>query len=57
MGQGKQHIDAVFQELFPNPSADEKAFDVTALTTAYHNYKRKYVKQVVFTPEEENLSE
>ena len=27
-----------------------------ALTKAYHKYKRDYVKQLVFTPEDENLS-
>ena len=56
LGQGKQHIDAVFQELFPDWSANEDVYDVTALTKAYHKYKREYLRQLVFAPEQENLS-
>ena len=52
----KQRVDAVFEELFPNWSANEDAFDVMALTEAYHKYKREYVRQLIFTPKLENPS-
>ena len=56
LGQGKQRLDAVVQELFSGSSAIDGVYDVMALTKAYHKYKREYVKQLVFTPDEENLS-
>ena len=55
-GHSTQRIDAVFQELFSKLSTDGDVYDVTALTNAYQKYKRKYVKQIVFSPEQENLS-
>ena len=56
MGQGKRRIDAAFQESSSSSSANEDVVNVIALTKAYHEYKREYVKQLVFTPKEENLS-
>ena len=46
------------QELFPSSSADEneKEDTIVLLTEAYHNYKRKYVKHLSFTPDGEFLS-
>ena len=52
----KQRVDAVFEELFPNWSANEDVIDVMTLTEAYHKYKREYVRQLIFTPEFENRS-
>ena len=54
LDQTKQRIDAVFRESSLTSSAN--ADDVMTLTKAYHKYKREYVKQLVFTPEKENLS-
>ena len=54
LDQTKQRIDAFFQESSLTSSAN--ADDVMTLTKAYHKYKRDYVKQLVFTPEKENLS-
>ena len=56
-GQGAKRIEAVLQRMFPSSSANKKADEVKALTEAYHNYKREYVKHLSFTPEGENLSE
>ena len=56
LAQGKERIDAAFPELFPRSEAKETAFSVTAMTEAYHKYKREYVKHVTFTPEGESLS-
>ena len=56
LGQSKQRIDDVFQESGPASSANKDIFDVMTLTKAYHKYKRDYVKQLVFSPEKENLS-
>ena len=56
LGQGRHRIDAVFQESSSSSSANKVVFDVMTLTKAYHKYKRDYIKQLVFTPEEENLS-
>ena len=44
------------QGLFPSSSTDEEASFVSMLTEAYHNYKRKYVKHLTFSPEVEDLS-
>ena len=54
LDQTKQRIDAFFQESSLTSSAN--ADDVMTLTKAYHKYKSEYVKQLVFTPEKENLS-
>ena len=56
LAQGKQRIDTALPKLFPNSEANEIAFNVTAMTEAYHKYKREYVKLVAFTPEGESLS-
>ena len=56
LAQGKERIDAAFPELFPQSVANKMAFNVTAMTEAYHKYKREYVKHVAFTPEGESLS-
>ena len=56
LAQGKKRIDAAFPKLFPKSEANETVFNVTALTEAYHKYKREYVKHVSFTPEGESLS-
>ena len=56
LGQDKQRIEDVFQELFPNWSTNEDDYGVTALTKAYHKYKKEYVKQLVFTDAKENSS-
>ena len=48
--QGNEGTDVAIQELYQNPSADDKILDITSLTKAYHNYKRDYVKR------RENLS-
>ena len=55
-GQGVKGIDAVLHRMFPSSSENEKADKVKALTEAYHNYKREYVRHLSFTPEGENLS-
>ena len=55
-GQGVKRIEAVLQKMFPSSSESEKVGNVKALTKAYHNYKREYVKHLSFTPEGENLS-
>ena len=56
-GQGVRRIEAVLQQMFSgSSSANEKVGNVKALTEAYHNYKREYVKHLSFTPEGENLS-
>ena len=44
------------QQMFPNLSADEESESVDSLTMIYHNYKRKYVKNLSFNPKLENLS-
>ena len=54
-GQGIERIDAVFQQLFPN-SANVEVDDVSLLTTAYHNYKKKYVRHLSFDLKDENCS-
>ena len=54
LDQTKQRIDAFFQESSLTSSAN--ADDVMTLTKAYHKYKSEYVKQLVFTPQKENLS-
>ena len=56
LGEGKQRLDAMFQDLLSTSSANEKVYDVMTLTKAYHKYKREYVKHLVFTPEGRNLS-
>ena len=55
-GQGVKRIEAVLQGMFHSASENEKVGNVKALTEAYHNYKREYVKHLSFTPEGENLS-
>ena len=55
LSQGKERIEAVLQKMFSNTTADGNV-DVEKLTTAYHKYKRKYVKPLSFAPNEENLS-
>ena len=50
--QGNSRIENVFQQFFPNSYTD----DVSAMTNAYHNYKRKYIKHISFNPDGENLS-
>ena len=54
--RGNEGTDAAIQELFHNPSTDEKNVDITSVTKAYHNYKKEYVKHLSFNPKEENLS-
>ena len=54
--QGNEGTDATIQELYQNPSAEEKIVDITSATKAYHNYKKEYVKHLSFSPEKENLS-
>ena len=54
--QGNEDTDAAIQELYQNPSADEKIVDITSATKAYHNYKKEYVKHLSFNPKEENFS-
>ena len=54
--QGNEGTDAAIQELYQNPSANEKIVDITSVTKAYYNYKKEYVKHLSFSPEEENLS-
>ena len=54
--QGVKRIEAVIQQMFPSSSTNEEVGNVKALTEAYHNYKREYVKHLSFTPEGENLS-
>ena len=56
MGKGVKHIEAVLQRMFPSSSVNEEVDKVKALTEAYHNYKREYVKHLSFTAEGENLS-
>ena len=56
LDEGKQLIDAAFQKSSPTSIAKEDSFGVMTMTMAYHKYKREYVKQLIFTPEEENLS-
>ena len=48
-------MDAVLQQMFPNSLADEEVQDVTSLTETYHKYKREYVQQLLFDPEDETL--
>ena len=55
-GQGSKRIEAVFQQMFPKLSLDEKKGEMSMFTKAYHNYKRKYVRHLSFNPEEQNLS-
>ena len=55
-GQGSKRIEAVFQQMFPKSSSDEKKGEMSMFTKAYHNYKRKYVRHLTFNPEEQNLS-
>ena len=55
-GQGSKLIEAVFQQMFPKSSSDETKCEITMLTKAYHNYKRKYVRHLSFNPEKQNLS-
>ena len=55
-GQGAKRIEAVLQRMFPSSSTNEKVGKMKALTEAYHNYKREYVKHLSFTTEGENLS-
>ena len=43
------------QQMFSAP-AGEKVAGVNSLTESYHKYKREYVKNLSFKPEEENLS-
>ena len=54
--QVNEGTDAAIQELFHNPSTDQKNVDITSVTKAYHNYKKEYVKHLSFSPEEESLS-
>ena len=54
--RGNEGTDAAIQELFHNPSTDEKNVDITLVTKAYHNYKKEYVKHLSFSPEKESLS-
>ena len=56
LGHGIKRIDDVIQETSPTSSANHDVFKLMTLTKAYHKYKRDYVKQLFFTPEEENLS-
>ena len=55
-GKGIERFDAALHDMFPVPLTIEKVDNVKTLTEAYHKYKREYVKQLIFTPEEENLS-
>merc|ERR1712079_339500 len=54
LDQTKQRIDAVFQQ--SSLTSQANVDDVMTLTKAYHKYKRDYVKQLVFTPQKENLT-
>ena len=50
------HLDVVLQQMFPDSSAKETDDEMETLTSAYHRYKREYVKHVSFNPwGEENL--
>ena len=49
-------IRQYLQKLFPSSTADEKVDDMLEVTEAYHNYKKKYVRQLFFNPKEEDLS-
>ena len=53
--QGNEDTDAAIQELYHNPSADEKIVDITSATKAYHNYKKEYVKHLSCNPKGEDL--
>ena len=54
--QVNEGTDAAIQELYQNPSANEKIVDITSVTKAYYNYKKEYVKHLSFSPDEESLS-
>ena len=49
-------IRQYLQKLFPSSTADEKVDDMLEVTEAYHNYKKKYARQLFFNPKEEDLS-
>ena len=55
LDEGKKLIDAAFQKSSPTSPAEKGGFDVKTMTKAYHKYKREYVKQLIFTPEEEAM--
>ena len=43
------------REIFPDLVEDEEIGDVNLLTEVYQRYKRDFVKQIAFAPEEESL--
>ena len=55
-GQDITYLNSVLQQMFPNSLSNGKTDDLRAFTKAYHNYKRKYVKHLSFTPDGEFLS-
>ena len=48
-------LDIALQEMFPT-SAEEKVDVLKSLAESYHKYKREYVKNLCFNPDNENLS-
>ena len=56
LGRDNKRFLDVFQQMFPNISADENTDDVKLLTKAYHKYKEEYVKHIYFNPEGARLS-
>ena len=55
--ESKDRMIAALQQMFPALTDRKlKLDDVTRLTESYHNYKREYVKHLLFNPKEENSS-
>ena len=50
----KDRLHLALQQMIPG-STDKKGDDVKSQTEEYHKYKREYVKQLFFDPDEENF--
>ena len=51
-----EDLHLALQQMFPR-SEDESQDNVKSITEKYHKYKREYVKQQTFNPDEEDFSE
>ena len=54
--ESKDRMIAALQQMFPAALTERKLKDVTRLTETYHKYKREYVKQLSFDPNNGNHS-
>ena len=53
--ESKERLSVALQRMLSS-AVDEKIDEVKSLTESYHKYKREYVKNLNFNPDNENIS-